>query len=121
MATPSDFDGSLVFTAPTGGVTYGTPVKVQDTLVLPTTGSATNLGTAAAGTAFTGLILMRHARKMLRSAAKATGAAWTAGQALYWDNTNANWTTTASGNTAGYIAGADAASGDTTGTVVPVG
>lgn len=32
-------------------------------------------------------------------AAKATGEAWTVGQAIYWDNTAKKFTTTASGNT----------------------
>ena len=49
--------------------------------------------------------------------AKATGQTWTVGAQLYWDNTNKNFTTTSSGNTAAGKALAAAASGDTTGKV----
>jgi predicted RecA/RadA family phage recombinase len=48
---------------------------------------------------------------------KTTGAAWTFGQALYWDNTNKKVITTATGNKfIGYAAFA-AASADATGSV----
>lgn len=47
-------------------------------------------------------------------AAKATGEAWSVGQKLYWDATNAKFTTTATGNTlCGYALQA-AAAADTT-------
>ena len=46
-------------------------------------------------------------------APKATGEAWTVGQAIYWDNTNKRFTTTASGNTACGLALAPALAGDT--------
>mgnify|MGYP000358429157 CR=1 FL=1 len=49
--------------------------------------------------------------------AKATGAAWTVGAALYWDNTNKNVTTTSAGNTKIGVAAVAAASGDTVGRV----
>lgn len=49
--------------------------------------------------------------------AKASGA-WTVGAKLYWDDTNKNVTTTASGNTLIGRAAAAAASGDTTGNVL---
>ena len=48
---------------------------------------------------------------------KATGQAWTVGAKLYWDDTNKNCTTTASGNTLVGVALAAAASGGTAGTV----
>lgn len=48
---------------------------------------------------------------------KATGAAWTQGDQLYWDNTNKVFTKTSSGNTIWGMAAADAASGDATGSV----
>ena len=48
---------------------------------------------------------------------KATGQAWTYGAKLYWDDSNKNCTTTASGNTLIGVALAAAASGDTSGTV----
>lgn len=48
---------------------------------------------------------------------KATGAAWTKGQVLYWHTTNNNFTTSATGAIFAGWADAAAASGDTTGTV----
>jgi predicted RecA/RadA family phage recombinase len=49
--------------------------------------------------------------------AKATGQAWSVGDKLYWDDTNKNCTTTASGNTLIGVALAAAVSGATTGRV----
>lgn len=61
--------------------------------------------------------LVRVCRLGSYTLAKATGAAWTVGVKLYWDNTNKNVTTTLTSNTfIGYAAVA-AASGDTTGSV----
>lgn len=48
------------------------------------------------------------------SVAKASGAAVTQGAKLYWNSTNSNLTTTASGNTLVGVAAAAAASGDAT-------
>lgn len=48
---------------------------------------------------------------------KATGAAWTQGDQLYWDNTNKYFTKTSAGNTKWGLAAADAASGDAAGSV----
>ena len=48
--------------------------------------------------------------------AKATGAAWTVGARLYWDDTAKNLTTTASTNKLVAIAVVAAASGDAVGT-----
>jgi predicted RecA/RadA family phage recombinase len=48
---------------------------------------------------------------------KATGAAWTKGNPLYWDATAKNFTKTSGANTPVGVAFADAASGDTTGSV----
>lgn len=48
---------------------------------------------------------------------KATGAAWTVGQRLYWDDTAKNVTGTASTNKLIGVAAAAAASGDAIGTV----
>lgn len=50
--------------------------------------------------------------------AKATGAAWTQGARIYWDDTAKNCTTTASTNKLIGVATAAAASGDTTGNVL---
>ena len=58
--------------------------------------------------------------------AKATGAAWTEGAAIYWDNTNKNCTITATSNTlVGYavkddVLGAMPGSGDTAGRVAVI-
>lgn len=49
--------------------------------------------------------------------AKATGAAWTQGARIYWDDTAKNCTTTASTNKLIGVATAAVASGDTTGNV----
>lgn len=49
--------------------------------------------------------------------AKATGAAWTVGARIYWDDAAKNCTTTASTNKLIGVATAAAASGDTTGNV----
>ena len=49
--------------------------------------------------------------------AKATGA-WTAGQKIYWDNTNSVFTTVPAGNTLAGIAPEDVASAATTGFVI---
>lgn len=51
------------------------------------------------------------------SLTKATGAAWTVGALLYWDNTNRNVTTTSSGNTKIGVATAAADSAATVGNV----
>jgi len=49
--------------------------------------------------------------------AKATGAAWTVGALIYWDNTNKNCTTTVGSNKLIGVAITAAASGDTIGNV----
>lgn len=49
--------------------------------------------------------------------AKATGAGWTLGQILYWDNSAKNVTGTSTSNYRIGCAAATAASGDTTGVV----
>lgn len=48
---------------------------------------------------------------------KATGAAWTVGALIYWDNTARNCTTTAATNKLIGVATAAAAAGDTVGTL----
>ena len=66
-----------------------------------------------AATTGSGAVAMEGVFKIV----KATGQAWTQGALVYWDDTNKNFTTTASGNTlAGYI-WEPAASGDTVGYV----
>lgn len=51
------------------------------------------------------------------SMAKATGAAWTVGARLYWDDTAKNLTTTASTNKLAGVAVVAAGSADTTGII----
>ena len=83
----------LEFTAPAGGVTSGTGVKIGDILVIATT-------TAAAGERFLGL------RVGVVEHAKLSAQAWTEGQRVLWDDVNKRFTTVTTGN---FIAGAAAA------------
>jgi predicted RecA/RadA family phage recombinase len=95
---------SLDIPAPSGGVVSGSAYLIGAIVLVAQT-------TAAQGVTAT---FRTHGVWRLP---KATGAAWTVGAILYWDNTAKNFTTTASGNTkAGYAAKA-AASGDTFGEV----
>lgn len=55
--------------------------------------------------------------KQVLGVTKANGATWTKGQKLYWDDTNHEFTTVATGNTVRAFAAADAASGDLTGDI----
>jgi len=95
----------LTFIAPSGGVTAGTPVLIQGTLVIPEATTAQTLP-------FQGRIT-----GVFASMPKATGATWTVGQLLYWDNSAFKFTTTATSNTRVGIAASVQASGDTTGVV----
>lgn len=56
-------------------------------------------------------------RKGVFTLTKETGAGWTEGQVLYWDDTNKRVTHTSAGNTKIGVAAAAAASGDATGSV----
>jgi len=99
----------LTLTAPTGGVVSGTPVKIGQLIVVPQATVAQTLPFAGVRQGvFSGL-------------AKATGAAWVEGDMLYWNDTNKNFTKTSTGAILCAAAGAAAASGDTTGTVVLLG
>ncbi len=90
--------------APTGGVQSGVPVLIGVLFGVP-------LATAAEGVPVAirtcGIFTMSKASQ-----------AFTVGQQLYWNNTNAQLTSTASGNTAVGPALAAAASGDATGRVL---
>jgi predicted RecA/RadA family phage recombinase len=94
----------LTLTAPTGGVTAGTPVLIGALLVVPTT-------TVAQTLPFEGCTMG------VFTLPKATGATWSEGQLLYWDDTAKKCTPTATSNTRIGCAVAAAASGDTTGKV----
>jgi predicted RecA/RadA family phage recombinase len=95
----------LTFIAPSGGVTNGVAVLVQNMVVIPTS-------TAAVGVAFEGNV------EGCYTVSKATGATWTTGQVLYFDTADGAFKTAtgATARRAGFAAAA-AASGDTTGVV----
>lgn len=105
MSTSFVQPGDVVtLTAPTGGVVSGTPYLVGNLLVIAMANIAQTLP-------FEGMVVGVH------TVPKATGAAWTEGQNLYWDNTNKNFTPTATANYHAGQAVAAAASGDTTGKI----
>jgi predicted RecA/RadA family phage recombinase len=92
--------------APSGGVTGGGVVLI---------GKVVGVAVADVAEASQATIMIRGAYSDLP---KATGTAWTAGDMLYWDTVNSNLTKTATSNTFAGYAYADAASGDTTGSVL---
>lgn len=97
---------ALTFTAPGGGVVSGGTYVIGG---LPVVAD----GDADASASFTGHI------EGVFTLVKKSGTAWTAGDALYYDVSEANWTKTASDDSVpGGYAAADAASGDTTGNVL---
>ncbi len=105
MATTYIQPGDTIdLTAPTGGVTAGTPLLIGALLVIPKV-------TAAETVAFAAYVNGVH------TVPKATGA-WTEGASLYWDNAAKNFTTTATANYYAGVAAAAAASGDTTGKIL---
>lgn len=93
--------------APSGGVTAGTPVLMGTIVVIPSS-------TVAQTLAFVGMIAGVHL------VTKAASQAWTVGAKVYWDDTNKNFTTTASENTAAGIAveAVGSGAGETTGKVL---
>lgn len=95
----------LTFTAPSGGVTAGTGVKIGDILVIPTM-------TAAVGEKFTGV------RTGVVEHAKFSAQAWTEGQQVNWDDINKRFTTVTTGNFKAGVALAVAANPTATGQVV---
>lgn len=109
MATNYKHPGDVVErTAPSGGVTAGTPVVIGSEFLIP-------LVTAAVGVKFNGALTG------VWTLAKTTGVAWTNGLALFW---NAGTSKVSTVPTDGmFIGTADkaAASGDTVGNVRLVG
>lgn len=69
----------MTYTAPSGGVTSGTPVLIGALLVVPVT---SNLE----GEKFAG------ETEGVISFTKVSAQAWTEGQVIYWDNTNKRFT-----------------------------
>lgn len=97
---------TLTYVAPSGGVTSGTAVLIEGTVVIPAVDAAEAASfEGATEGVYSGLL-------------KAAGAAWAVGQTLYFDSADSTYKTAASATArrAG-IAAAAAASGDTTGTV----
>jgi len=94
----------VTFTAPSGGVTSGVPVRIGRLIVIP-------VASAAQGLPFEGVT------QGIFTLPKATGQAWTEGAVVYWANGAGNFTTTASTNQLAGVAVAAAASGDTTGRI----
>lgn len=99
---------TLEFTAPAGGVTAGTGVKIGDILVIAIT-------TAAAGAKFQGR------RTGVVEHAKLSAQAWTEGQQVNWDETNKRFTTVTTGNFKAGVAAAAASNPSSTGQVVLAG
>lgn len=95
----------LEFTAPAGGVTAGTGVKIGDILVIPAV-------TAAAGARFNGhrVGVVEHAKN--------AAEAWTEGQQVNWDDGAKVFTTVTTGNFRAGVAAAAAANPTATGLVV---
>lgn len=87
----------MTFTAPSGGVTAGTPVLIGNLLVIPQE-------TAAQTLKFSGYVTGVH------SVPKADSQAWTEGALIYWDNSAKNCTTTSTSNYRVGVAAAAVAS-----------
>jgi predicted RecA/RadA family phage recombinase len=94
----------LTLTAPTGGVVSGTPYKIGQLIVIAE-------GTAAEGLPFEG------ATTGVWTMPKATGAAWTEGELLYWDDSAKKVTGTGTSNLLIGVAASAAGSSDATGVV----
>jgi predicted RecA/RadA family phage recombinase len=99
------------YIAPGNSVTVVMPYAVS-------AGAGVQVGSALFGVAqntyssgATGVIVREG---VFTTLAKATGAAWAAGDRLFWDNTNKNLTKTSTGNLQVGICIAAAATGDTT-------
>jgi predicted RecA/RadA family phage recombinase len=93
------------FTAPTGGVVAGTPLRIGQYVIIPAV-------TAAAGTLFDGAISGRF------TVPKVSAQAWTVGQLVYWDSATSTFTNTGgTGDTLVGRAGAIAANPTATGVV----
>lgn len=92
----------LKLTAPSGGVVSGLGYKIGSLIVLATV-SVDELEK------FSALV------EGEATVVKATGATWSEGQKIYWDNSAKKFTATSGGNTLAGVATAAAGSGDATG------
>ena len=108
MASSDNFEGLVTLAAPTGGVSAGTMYSIGALVCLA-------MIDADATEDFTAKVQGR-----IKDAPKTggTGLGWTAGDRLYWDDGESEFTTTATGNNAVAYAAADAATGATTGDVI---
>jgi membrane-bound inhibitor of C-type lysozyme len=107
MASSSNFEGTVLFTAPAGGVTAGTLSfdETRRVLNLPTV-------TATSGNTYAGKV-----DGLVVSAPCASGQAYTAGQPVLWSTGNTNLTVATTGTTVNHHAYAakDIVTGSTTG------
>lgn len=94
----------VTLTAPAGGVTSGLGYKVGQLFVVATNTIAATLPFEGRVTGVCELV-------------KATGATWSEGELVYWDDTAKNVTTTSAGNLLIGCAAAAATSGATVGDV----
>lgn len=99
----------LTLTTPGGGVTKGSAYKVGSLIVLAQKTIAS--GDAATENKFAAMVTG------VAQVAKATGATWSEGQKLYWDDSAKKFTPTSSSNTLCGVAVAAATSGATTGLI----
>lgn len=121
MATLSDFSGVLQLAAPDATAAN----NVAGKLITVGTSHYISLGPVALGgtTAQNDIIgaipLFAFSPKVIVGAAKTAGATWTAGQTLYLIAATNIYTTASTGNLIAGVAVRAAASGDTTGDVLP--
>ncbi len=94
----------LTLTAPSGGVVAGTPYKIGSLIVIALISVAQTLP-------FTALV------RGVATVPKATGATWSEGQKLYWDDSAKNFTETNTSDTLAGVAVEAALTGATTGKI----
>jgi predicted RecA/RadA family phage recombinase len=94
----------VTLTAPSGGVVSGLAYKIGSLVVIATADVDQTLPFAALTEGVVQIV-------------KATGAAWTEGEKIYWDNSAKKFTATSGGNTLVGVAAVAAESGDATGVV----
>jgi predicted RecA/RadA family phage recombinase len=99
----------LTLAAPNGGVVSGLAYKIGSLVVIATV--TVTADEATAGASFAAVTEGVH------NVVKATGATWSEGQKLYWDDSAKKFTATSGGNTLVGVAAAAAGSSDATGHV----
>jgi len=101
----------LALTAPAGGVVSGTPYKIGSIIVVALVTVTAAEVTADATIKFSAMLTG------VATVPKATGATWSEGQKLYWDDSAKKFTETNTSDTLAGVAVAAALSGDTTGVI----